>query len=63
MVFIAPGLALLGWVLARAVGEPEILDILLGVAGLIGFISVGLLAAAYVAERQYGHNYSHEVPK
>jgi len=63
MVFIAPGLALLGWVLASTLGEPEILDILLGVAGLVGFISVGLLAAAYVAERQYGHSYSHEGPK
>ena len=53
-LFIAPGLALLGWMLATALNQPELLGTLLGVAGLVLFLSIGLLVAAYVAEHQYG---------
>jgi len=54
MLFIAPGMVVLGWLLSVGVGEPGLLDILLGVAGMVAFISAGLLVAAYVAEHQYG---------
>jgi hypothetical protein len=54
VLFIAPGLALLGWTLSKALDEPELWQILLGVAGLVGLLSIGLLVAAWVAERQYG---------
>jgi len=54
VLFLAPGLALLGWMLSTALEEPELWEILLGVAGLVGLLSIGLLVAAWVAERQYG---------
>lgn len=45
---VAPGLLLLGFVLA-AVADPILLPILAGVAGLVGFIAIGLFAAARIA--------------
>jgi hypothetical protein len=48
---VAPGLALLGYVLEIASGNDKIFTILLGVGGLVFFVSVGLLVAARVTER------------
>ena len=45
---VAPGLLLLGLVLA-AVADPIMLPTLAGVAGLVGFIAIGLFAAARIA--------------
>ena len=50
-LFVAPGLALLGYVLKVATEEEKIFTILLGVAGLVAFVAVGLLVAASVVER------------
>ena len=50
-LFVAPGLALLGYVLQEATDNDEIFTILLGVAGLVAFIAIGLLVAANVVER------------
>ena len=49
MVFIAPGLAVLGWFLSFINDKAFIA--LLGVAVLVLFIGAGLLAAAAVARR------------
>jgi ABC-type antimicrobial peptide transport system permease subunit len=51
VVFIAPGLAILGWFLAKL--QPELMSVMLGVSLLMGFIGVGLLVAGRVAERWY----------
>jgi hypothetical protein len=51
VIFVAPGLALLGWFLAKA--EPKILDVMIGVSLLVGFVGIGLLVASKVAERWY----------
>jgi ABC-type antimicrobial peptide transport system permease subunit len=51
LVFIAPGLAILGWFLAKL--QPELMSVMLGVSLLMGFIGVGLLVAGRVAERWY----------
>lgn len=48
---VAPGLALLGWVLKSAADNDEVFTILLGVAGLVFFVAIGLLVAANVVER------------
>ena len=50
-LFVAPGLALLGFVLKVATDNDQVFTILLGVAGLVAFIALGLLAAAKVVER------------
>jgi hypothetical protein len=50
----APGLAVLGWFL-RSVSE-EAYHALLGVAGLVAFVAVGLLVAAKVAEKSYAND-------
>jgi len=47
----APGLALLGYVLQGVSDNDKIFSILLGVAGLVFFVSIGLLVAARVVER------------
>jgi len=47
----APGLALLGYVLEVASGNDKIFTILLGVSGLVIFVSIGILVAARVVER------------
>ncbi|MDJ0814312.1 MAG: hypothetical protein QNJ23_11325 [Woeseiaceae bacterium] len=49
-LFVAPGLALLGYVLRVATGEDKVFTILLGVAGLVAFVAIGLLVAAKVTE-------------
>jgi hypothetical protein len=48
-VFAAPGLAVLGWFLGDIAEEAY--HALLGVAGLVAFVGVGLLIAARVAEK------------
>lgn len=50
MVFLAPGLVALGWLLSIAV-EANLLLIMLGVAALVAFIAAGLLIASRVARR------------
>ena len=47
----APGLALLGYVLEVATDNDKIFTILLGVSGLVFFVSIGILVAARVVER------------
>jgi hypothetical protein len=49
VIFVAPGLALMGWVIGRA--EPDAFMPLLGVAGLVAFVGIGLLIAARFLER------------
>ena len=51
VIFIAPGLAVLGWFLA-ALNE-KLLGIMLGVSVLVGFVGAGLLVAGKVSERWY----------
>ncbi len=48
---IAPGLLILGWFLQGATETDQIFTIMLGVAGLVLCISVGLLVASTVMER------------
>ncbi len=50
-LFIAPGLAVLGWFLSFI--APTALMPLIGVAILVGCVSAGLMAAAKVVERSY----------
>ena len=47
-LFAAPGLAILGWFLGDV--SREAYHALLGVAGLVAFVGIGLLIAARVAE-------------
>jgi len=49
VIFAAPGLAVLGWLIGQ-VARQWLLP-LLGVAGLAGFVGIGLLVAARVIER------------
>jgi hypothetical protein len=49
VIFAAPGLALMGWVLSLQ--GKEVLMPLLGVAGLVAFVGVGLLTAARFLKR------------
>jgi hypothetical protein len=44
VIFVAPGLAVMGWVMS--LGEKDVLMPLLGVAGLVAFVGIGLLTAA-----------------
>lgn len=48
-ISVAPGLAVLGWFLS-SIAEKALMP-LLGVAILVGFVGLGLLAAAKIAER------------
>lgn len=48
-LFVAPGLVVLGWALEKV--EDGVLQPLLGVAGLVAFVGVGLLVAGKFAER------------
>lgn len=48
---VAPGLLLLGYFMSRV--AEEMMDIMLGVALLVGCIGVGLYAAGKVSERWY----------
>jgi hypothetical protein len=49
VIFVAPGLALMGWVISLQ--EEKVLIPLLGVAGLAAFVGIGLLVAAGFLER------------
>ncbi len=49
VIFIAPGLATLGWFLS-ALNE-KLLTVMLGVSFLVGFVGVGLLVAGRFAKR------------
>ena len=51
VIFIAPGLAALGWFLAKL--QAELLGVMLGVSLLVGFVGAGLLVAGKVSERWY----------
>jgi len=51
VIFIAPGLAVLGWFLAAL--DERLLGIMLGVSALVGFVGAGLLVAGKVSERWY----------
>jgi hypothetical protein len=51
VIFLAPGIALLGWFLAKL--RPELMSVMLGVALLLGLLGIGLLVAGKVAERWY----------
>ncbi|MDH3747388.1 MAG: DUF6249 domain-containing protein [Gammaproteobacteria bacterium] len=51
VIFVAPGLALLGWFLSAL--REELLGVMLGVALLVGFVGAGLLVAGKVSERWY----------
>jgi hypothetical protein len=51
---VAPGLVLLGYVLGRV--NDDIFAILSGVAGLVFFVGLGLLAASRIAERSETRN-------
>lgn len=49
VIFVAPGLALMGWVIGLS--EPDVIMPLVGVAGLVAFVGIGLLIAARFLER------------
>ena len=49
VIFVAPGLALMGWVIGLS--EPDAIMPLIGVAGLVAFVGIGLLIAARFLER------------
>ena len=49
VIFVAPGLALMGWVIG--LNEPDAIMPLFGVAGLVAFVGIGLLVAARFLER------------
>lgn len=48
-LFVAPGLALMGWLIGLA--EPDAFMPLLGVSGLVACVAIGLLTAARFLER------------
>lgn len=50
VIFVAPGLALMGWVIGLA--EPDAFMPLLGVSGLVAFVGIGLLTAARFLKRE-----------
>lgn len=49
VIFVAPGLALMGWVIGLS--APKAFMPLLGVAGLVAFVGIGLLTASKYLER------------
>ena len=49
VIFVAPGLALMGWVISLQ-AEAALMP-LLGVAGLVAFVGIGLLTAANFLEK------------
>lgn len=51
VLFVAPGLAILGWFLGKL--EEKLFGLMLGVALLVVFVGVGLLVAGKVSERWY----------
>ena len=54
MIFIAPGLVILGWFLS-ALAEP-LMGIMLGVSALVAFIGIGMMVAGKVSERRYNED-------
>jgi len=50
VLFVAPGLAILGWFLSRM--SEQVLYPLLGISFLVGFVGAGLWIAAKFVERQ-----------
>lgn len=48
---VAPGLVLLGFFLSKL--EEQMMDVMLGVALLVGFVGAGLYAAGKMSERWY----------
>ena len=50
-LFIAPGLAVLGWFLAAL--EKQLLGVMFGVSILVACVGTGLLVAGKVSERWY----------
>jgi len=48
---VAPGLLLLGYFLSRL--EPQLMDVMLGVALLVGLVGAGLYGAGKMTERWY----------
>ena len=55
VIFIAPGLALMGWTISFV--EEDVLIPLLGVAGLVLFVGIGLLVASNFLERANAKDY------
>jgi len=51
VIFLAPGIAILGWFLAKL--RPEIMSVMLGVALLLGMLGIGLLVAGKISKRWY----------
>ena len=49
VIFVAPGLALLGWLIGLE--NKDAFSALLGVAGLVAFVGIGLLTASRYLER------------
>ena len=54
MLFIAPGLAVLGYFMGKL--AEELFSILLGVALLVAFIGIGMMVAGKVSERGYNEH-------
>ena len=53
LLFIAPGLATMGWIMEHFLAE-ELFGVLLAVSLLILFVAAGLLMASFVVKRWYG---------
>lgn len=51
VLFIAPGIAVLGWFLSRL--EQQLLGVMVGVSILVACVGTGLLVAGKVSERWY----------
>jgi hypothetical protein len=49
VIFVAPGLALMGWLIG--LDNKDAFHALLGVAGLVAFVGIGLLTASKFLER------------
>lgn len=56
VIFVAPGLALMGWFIGLS--APNALMPLLGIAGLVAFVGIGLLTAARFLERANLEDYT-----
>ncbi len=56
VMFIAPGLAFLGWFLGQM--EDGLFGMLLGVSLLVAFVGIGLFVAGKVSERWYREDQS-----